>query len=260
MKLIMLGSGTSTGVPRIGGADGQGDWGDCDPAEPKNRRSRVSIVVENQAGARLLVDTSPDLRHQLLANGIDRVDAVFWTHDHADHTHGIDDLRPMRYGRGAPVPGYGHEETVRRLRNRFGYVFAGQHGYHTICQIDTLDRLRMCAGFGVGWCQMAHGPAESTAFRFDCDGKSVGYATDFSAINKEMIDLFWKVDVLVIDCLRREPHPTHAHIDKVLGWIDRVKPRRAVITHMSNALDYETLMFKLPIGVTPAFDGMQIEI
>jgi len=256
MKLIMLGSGTSTGVPRTGGPDGRGDWGSCDPDEPRNRRSRVSIVVESDAGARLLVDTSPDLRHQLLANGIDKVDAVFWTHDHADHTHGIDDLRPMRYGRGAPVPGYGHEETVRRLRNRFSYVFAGQHGYHTICQIDTLDRLRMCAGFGVGWCQMAHGPAESTAFRFDCDGKSVGYATDFSAINKEMIDLFWKVDLLVIDCLRREPHPTHAHLGMALELAEVTRAGRAVLTHMDRSMDYAAVMSETPDHVLVGYDGL----
>ncbi|MBS0475667.1 MAG: MBL fold metallo-hydrolase, partial [Proteobacteria bacterium] len=185
MKLIMLGSGTSTGVPRIGN-----DWGLCDPAEPKNRRSRVSIVVESDTGQRLLVDTSTDLRAQLLASGIDHFDAVFWTHDHADHCHGIDDLRPLRYGRGGPIPGYAAGETVRRLRQRFGYVFAGQFGYHAIVELDTLDRSRMSAGFGVANCQMPHGPAQSTAYRFNCDGKSIGYATDFSEITREMVDLF----------------------------------------------------------------------
>lgn len=260
MKLIMLGSGTSTGVPRIGGLDGRGDWGDCDPAEPRNRRSRVSIVVENKAGARLLVDTSPDLRHQLLANAIDRVDAVFWTHDHADHTHGIDDLRPMRYGRAAPIPGYGHEETVRRLRSRFGYVFAGQHGYHTICQIDTLDRLRMCAGFGVAWCQMDHGPAQSTAFLFDCDQKTIGYATDFSVINKNMIDLFWRVDLLVVDCLRREPHPTHAHLGMALELAEATRAFKVVLTHLDKSMDYATVMAETPDHVVAGYDGMVIEL
>lgn len=259
MKLIMLGSGTSTGVPRIGGEDGCGDWGSCDPEDPRNRRSRVSIVVENNAGARLLVDTSPDLRYQLLANGIDKVDAVFWTHDHADHTHGIDDLRPMRYGRGGPVPGYGEEETVRRLRNRFGYVFAGQHGYYTICQIETLDRLRMCAGIGIGWCQMEHGPAQSTAFRFESDGKTIGYATDFSAINKDMIDLFWRVDVLVIDCLRREPHPTHAHLGMALELAASTRAGRAVLTHMDRSMDYRTLMAETPDHVLVGYDGLVLE-
>ncbi|MBC2669476.1 MBL fold metallo-hydrolase [Novosphingobium piscinae] len=259
MKLIMLGSGTSTGVPRIGGADGRGDWGDCDPAEPRNRRSRVSIVVESKAGARLLVDTSPDLRAQLLANGIDRIDAVFWTHDHADHTHGIDDLRPMRYGRGAPLPGYGHEETVRRLRSRFGYVFAGQHGYHTICTIDTLDRLRLCAGFGVRWCQMDHGPAQSTAYRFDADGRSIGYATDFSAINREMVDLFDGCDLLVVDCLRREPHPTHAHLGMALELAAAARVGRAVLTHMDRSMDYAALGAEVPSHVLVGYDGLVLE-
>ncbi len=254
MKLLMLGSGTSTGVPRIGN-----DWGDCDPNEPKNRRSRVSIVVESAAGARLLVDTSPDLRHQLLAQNIDKVDAVFWTHDHADHTHGIDDLRPMRYGRGAPIPGFGHEETVRRLRNRFGYVFAGQHGYATICSIDTLDRLRMFAGFGIAWCQMDHGPAQSTAFRFECDGKSIGYATDFSAINRDMVDLFDGCDVLVVDCLRREPHPTHANLAMALELIAAARANRAVLTHLDKTMDYVAVSAEIPAHVLVGYDGLELE-
>lgn len=254
MKLIMLGSGTSTGVPRIGN-----DWGDCDPNEARNRRSRVSIIVENQAGARLLVDTSPDLRHQLLANNIDKVDAVFWTHDHADHTHGIDDLRPMRYGRGAPLPGYGHEETVRRLRQRFGYVFAGQHGYATICHIDTLDRLRMCCGFGVAHCQMDHGPAQSTGYRFDCDGKSIGYATDFSAINRDMVALFSGCDILVIDCLKREPHPTHAHLAMSLELAEASRVGRAVLTHMDKTMDYAAVSAEIPAHVMVGYDGLVLE-
>ncbi|MBS0256053.1 MAG: MBL fold metallo-hydrolase, partial [Proteobacteria bacterium] len=211
MKLRVLGCGTSTGVPRIGGEDGA-DWGACDPDEPRNRRSRSSVLIENEAGARLLIDTSTDLRAQLLAARIGRIDAVFWTHDHADHCHGIDDLRPLRYGRGGPIPTYGSDETVRRLRQRFSYVFAGEFGYPSICTIDTLERLRVCQGFGVGWCQMPHGPAESTGFRFDSDGKSVGYAVDFSSITSEMERLFAGADLLVIDCLRREAHPTHANL------------------------------------------------
>jgi len=142
MKAIILGSGTSTGVPRIGGEHGV-DWGDCDPNEPKNRRTRASIIIENDEGTRLLIDTSTDLRQQFLANDIHRIDAVFWTHDHADHTHGIDDLRPLRYGRSGPIPGYGNDETVRRLRQRFGYVFAGQFGYHTIVSLENMNSLRM---------------------------------------------------------------------------------------------------------------------
>jgi len=255
VKLIMLGSGTSTGVPRIGN-----DWGDCDPAEPRNRRTRASIIVESAAGNRLLVDTSTDCRAQLLANDIDRIDGVFWTHDHADHCHGIDDLRPFRYGRAGPIPGYAVDETARRLRQRFGYVFAGQFGYPTIITLETLDRLRMCAGFGVGWCQMPHGHAQSTAFRFDADGKSIGYATDFSEITGEMVDLLYGVDLLVSDCLRREPHPTHAHLGMALDLIEATRARRAVLTHLDKSLDYATLSAEVPPHVTVGHDGLQVEL
>ena len=254
MKLIVLGAGTSTGVPRIGN-----DWGLCDPTEPRNRRTRPSIMVESAAGARLLVDTSPDLRAQLLATGIDRLDAVFWTHDHADHAHGIDDLRPLRYGRGGAIPGYAIEETARRLRQRFGYVFSGQHGYHTIVELEALERLRISCGFGVRHCQMPHGPAQSTAFRFDCDGQSIGYATDFSEITNEMIALFEGIDLLVSDCLRREAHPTHAHLGMALELIGATGAKRAVLTHLDKSMDYATLSDEVPPNVLVGFDGMELE-
>lgn len=253
MKLLMLGSGTSTGVPRIGN-----DWGLCDPNEPKNRRTRASIIVESAAGQRILVDTSTDLRTQFLTNGIDRIDAVFWTHDHADHVHGIDDLRPLRYGRGGPIPGYAIGETVRRLRQRFDYVFAGQFGYHTIVELDTLDRLRICAGFGIRHCQMPHGPAQTTALRFDCDGKTIGYATDFSSITREMVDLFTEVDLLVVDCLRREPHPTHACLGLALELVEASCARKAVLTHLDKSMDYATLSREVPPHVAVGFDGLEI--
>lgn len=253
MKLIMLGSGTSTGVPRIGN-----DWGDCDPADPRNRRSRVAIIVENEAGSRILVDTPTDLRSQLLDNAIDRVDAVFWTHDHADHTHGIDDLRPMRYGRGGPLPGYANDETVRRLRLRFDYVFAGQHGYPTIVSLETLERLRICAGFSVGSVTMPHGPAKSTGYRFECDGKSISYATDFSAITREMVDLYHGTDMLIVDCLRREPHPTHAHLGMALELAEATRAGRTVLTHLDKSMDYVTLSQEVPAGVLVGYDGMEL--
>ncbi len=249
----MLGSGTSTGVPRIGN-----DWGDCDPGEPRNRRSRVSIIVESAEGTRLLVDTSPDLRSQLLAADIDKVDAVFWTHDHADHCHGVDDLRPMRYGRSGPIPGYAADETVRRLRQRFGYAFAGQFGYHTIIALDTLDRLRMLGGIRVGHCQMPHGPAQSTAFRFDCDGTSIGYATDFSEITREMIDLMSGVGILVVDCLRREPHPTHAHLAMAIELAQACRAGTAVLTHLDKSMDYAALSAEVPANIIVGYDGLEL--
>ncbi|WP_057882745.1 MBL fold metallo-hydrolase [Tsuneonella troitsensis] len=253
MKLLMLGSGTSTGVPRIGD-----DWGECDPSEPRNRRTRVSIMVENAEGRRLLVDTSTDLRHQLLANGIDKVDGVFWTHDHADHCHGIDDLRVMRYDRSGPLPAFAANETARRLRARFGYIFAGEHGYPTICELNTLERLRIFAGFGIGHCQMPHGPARSTAFRFDADGKSIGYATDFSEIVPALVELFQRVDLLVVDCLRRRPHPTHAHLDMALELSRKCAAGRTVLTHLDKSMDYRTLAAEVPKGVEVGYDGLEI--
>lgn len=253
MKLLVLGSGTSTGVPRIGN-----DWGECDPKEPRNRRTRVSIIVECEAGTRLLVDTSTDLRQQMLANAIDRVDGVFWTHDHADHCHGIDDLRAMRFGRSAPIPGFASEETVWRLRQRFGYVFSGQFGYPTIVNIEVLDRLRMHAGFGLRWCQMPHGPTETTGFRFEADGKSIVYATDFSSISDEMIGLFEGADILVTDCLRREPHPTHANLAMALELGQRCKAGKTVLTHLDKSMDYASLQAEVPENVLVGYDGMEL--
>jgi phosphoribosyl 1,2-cyclic phosphate phosphodiesterase len=254
VKLIVLGSGTSTGVPRIGG-----DWGACDPEEPKNRRSRVSIIVESSSGARILVDTSPDLRSQLLREEIASVDAVVWTHDHADHCHGIDDLRPMRFGRDGPLPGFGSSETVRRLRQRFSYVFRGQHGYPSIVHLQSLDRVKIVAGFGIDSCEMPHGPSASTGFRFEADGASIAYATDFSEITDEMIELFDGVDILVTDCLRREEHPTHANLATALELTERSNAGMAVLTHLDKSLDYATISAEIPGNVLVGFDGLQLE-
>ncbi|HEX7710215.1 MAG TPA: MBL fold metallo-hydrolase [Sphingomonadaceae bacterium] len=253
MKLRMLGSGTSTGVPRVGN-----EWGECDPNEPKNRRTRVSIVVESAEGSRLLVDTSPDLRQQLLENDIGRIDGVFWTHDHADHCHGIDDLRVLRYGRNAPLPGFASADTAHRLRQRFSYVFSGQYGYPTIVGIEALERQRLHAGFALRWCQMAHGPTESTGFRFEADGKSIVYATDFSAISEEMVATFRGADILVSDCLRREPHPTHAHLAMALELAERCGVRRTVLTHLDKSMDYAELQAEVPAGVLVGYDGLEL--
>jgi len=251
----MLGSGTSTGVPRIGN-----DWGECDPAEPRNRRTRVSILVEGDQGERLLVDTSTDLRQQLLANAIERIDGVFWTHDHADHCHGIDDLRVLRYGRGGPIPAFASPDTARSLRRRFSYVFAGEHGYPTICHLETLERLRIFCGFGVTWCQMPHGPTETTGFRFEYDGKSIVYATDFSEITDQMVECFDDCDVLVTDCLRREAHPTHANLAMALELGSRARARTTVLSHLDKSLDYNTLRAEVPENVLVGFDGLELTL
>jgi phosphoribosyl 1,2-cyclic phosphate phosphodiesterase len=253
VKLLVLGSGTSTGVPRIGN-----EWGECDPNEPRNRRTRVSILVESDEGTRLLVDTSTDLRQQLLANDIDKVDAIFWTHDHADHCHGIDDLRPMRFHRNAPLPGFASETTARSLRQRFSYVFSGRYGYPTIVKLETLDLVKIHAGFAVKSVEMPHGPTMSTGYRFEADGKSIAYATDFSEITAEMVDLFAGVDILVTDCLRREPHPTHASLATALELADRCQSGLMVLTHLDMSMDYATLSAEVPGGVLVGYDGMEI--
>jgi phosphoribosyl 1,2-cyclic phosphate phosphodiesterase len=253
VKLVVLGCGTSTGVPRIGN-----DWGECDPADPKNRRSRVSILVESDEGARLLVDTSTDLRQQLLDNDIDKVDAVFWTHDHADHCHGIDDLRPMRFRRNAPLPGFASTETARSLRQRFSYVFAGRYGYPTIVHLETLELVKIHAGFAIASIEMPHGPTTSTGFRFEADGKSIAYATDFSEITGEMVALFDRVDILVTDCLRREPHPTHASLATALELAERCRAGITVLTHLDFSMDFATLSAEVPDGVLVGYDGMEL--
>ena len=253
MKLLMLGSGTSTGVPRIGN-----DWGECDPAEPRNRRSRVSIIVENDAGQRILVDTSTDLRAQLLANDIDKVDAVFWTHDHADHCHGIDDLRVMRYDRSNPLPGFASKVTCERLRRRFDYVFEGQFGYPTLMHLKNVDDVQLVAGFSFDFVEMPHGPVTSTGFRFEADGKSIVYATDFSEITPQMVKCFKGADILVVDCLRRRPHPTHANLDMALDLARKAKVRRAVLTHMDKSMDYRSLCAEVPKDVTVGYDGLEM--
>lgn len=249
----MLGSGTSTGVPRVGN-----DWGECDPEEPRNRRTRVSVMVENDAGKRLLVDTSTDLRQQMLTNNIAHIDGVFWTHDHADHCHGIDDLRVLRYGRGGPISGFAGRDTAYRLKQRFGYVFAGQHGYPTIVSLEELDRLRMFAEFGVEWCQMPHGPTETTGYRFEADGKSIVYATDYSAITDEMVEIFEGVDVLVSDCLRRDPHPTHANLELAMELAERCGAGKLVLSHLDKSMDYQTLCDETPDDVVVGFDGLEL--
>ena len=255
MKLIVLGSGTSTGVPRIGN-----DWGDCDPKEPKNRRTRVSVIVESDAGTRLLVDTSTDLRQQLLSNEISKIDGVFWTHDHADHCHGIDDLRPLRYGRAGPIPGFGSDETVDRLRHRFSYVFAGEYGYPSIVELQNLDRLRIHAGFSVDSVQMPHGPTQSTAYRFEADGKSAAYATDFSEITAGLVKMLKGVDLLVCDCLRRNPHPTHANLEMALDLARRCKAKRTVLTHLDKSMDYASLSKEVPKNVMVGYDGLELRL
>lgn len=251
LKLTLLGCGTSSGVPRIGD-----DWGACDPADPRNRRLRASILVESET-TRILVDTGPDLREQLLAAQVDRIDAILWTHDHADHCHGIDDIRQVAQHGRAVVRGYGRRQTMDLLKTRFNYAFAGRQGYPPIIDGAVLpDGLLTIGDIDVECVDQPHGDIFSTGFRFTRGGKSIGYSTDFHDVTDDMVSLFAGTDVWVVDALRDRPHPTHAHLALTLDAIARVKPRRAILTHMDNSMDYAALAARLPAGVEPGHDGL----
>lgn len=254
MKVTILGSGTSSGVPRVGN-----DWGQCDPSNPKNRRRRVSILVGHH-NARILVDTGPDLREQLLDAGVAQVDGVIWTHDHADHCHGIDDLRQLYHARGQPVDGYGRQETLDSLKHRFAYAFDGQSGYPAVAAAHLLPDHMNLNGISVQVVDQPHGDITTAGLRFDAGGASVVYSTDFSELTVEMENRFQGVDLWIVDSLRRRPHPTHPHLALALEWIARLRPRRALLTHLDNSMDYETLRAELPEGVEPAYDGMEVEL
>ena len=254
LKLTILGCGTSAGVPRIGN-----DWGDCDPNEPKNRRSRVSILVES-ATTRFLVDTSPDLRNQFIDNDIDRIDAVIWTHDHADHCHGIDDLRAVFQQTRKPIPGYARPFALESLKHRFAYAFEGHKYYPSICEGIALDRDVEIGDISVRYVDQPHGSITSAGLRFEHQGKSVVYATDFGEVTADMRALYRDCDLLVVDALRDEPHPTHAHLGMTLDLIGDVQPKLSLLTHMDKSMDYHHLMSILPDHIRPAYDGYVKEI
>lgn len=254
LTLTILGSGTSSGVPRIGN-----DWGACDPAEPRNRRTRVSILVESPT-TRILVDTSPDMRAQLLAADVVAVDAILWTHDHADHCHGIDDVRQLFHYRRAPVPGFARVQTMRRLRERFAYAFDGIGGYpSTIAGEDLPDHLRI-GDIEITCVDQPHGDIFSTGFRFSHRQCSIGYATDFHEITPAMLALYDRLDIWVVDALRDKPHPTHPHLGLTLEGIAATAPKRAILTHMDQSMDYASLRQSLPAGVEPGYDGMRVRL
>ena len=250
----MLGSGTSSGVPRIGN-----NWGACDPAEPKNRRRRVSILVEHD-DVRLLVDTGPDFREQMLSANIDRVDAILFTHDHADHTHGIDDVRQLFHVMGRPVDCYAHPATWAKLQRRFDYVFEGRGGYPPTCLAHAMPERLDFGSLSVTWFPQIHGDIKTAGFRFDAGSHSAAYSTDVSDLPPEADAALEGLDLWIVDALRRHPHPTHSHLERTLGWIERHRPSRAVLTHMDQSMDYATLRAELPAGVEPGYDMLVVEL
>ena len=252
MKVRILGSGTSSGVPRIGN-----DWGDCDPAEPRNRRTRASILVEHE-GARVLVDTSPDMRQQLLDADVASVDAVVWTHDHADHCHGIDDLRQLFHATGRPVRGMAQQATLDVLRTRFGYVFEGRGEYPPVVDGAVMPDRWHCGEMTIETVDQPHGRIVSAGLRFTADGKSIGYATDFHELTPAMTAFYAGLDVWIVDALRHRPHPSHPTVSAVLGWVRDLAPKRTVLIHMDQSMDYRALCATLPRGVEPGYDGLEI--
>lgn len=254
MKLRVLGCGAAGGVPSISRG-----WGACDPANPRNRRTRTSMLVED-GGTSILVDTSPDLRAQLLDAEIRRLDAVLYTHDHADHLHGIDDLREVNRAMGAPLPIHAAPEVLDSIRARFPYVLGevgeGQPIYKPMLLPHEIGGRFTVAGTKIVPFDQDHGYGRTLGFRFD----AAAYSTDLVELPEESFSALEGIKVWVVGCLTFNPHPTHAHLDKVLGWIERIKPERAFLTHMTPGLDYEALKARLPAHVEPAYDGLVIEV
>jgi phosphoribosyl 1,2-cyclic phosphate phosphodiesterase len=263
LEVRILGCGSSGGVPRIGN-----DWGVCDPSEPRNRRSRCSILVRSwRPGASqptlVLIDTAPDMRDQLLAARIDRLDAVLLTHEHADQCHGIDDLRALVIRHRRRMPVHMGEVTAAILGRRFDYCFDGAGGYPPILdkhvdlapgQVISIEG----PGGPVDILSLAqdHGGIPSLGFRIG----TFAYCNDVVRLPEETLERLGGLDTFVVDTLRYKPHPTHASLSEALVWIERLKPRRSVLTNLHVDLDYATLRAELPVGVEPAYDGLELEI
>lgn len=261
LRVTILGCGSSGGVPRVGGG-----WGKCDPANPKNRRRRCALLVERRgSGGRtaVLIDTPPDLREQLIDVRVNSLDAVLYTHDHADHTHGIDDLRMIAYAMKRRVPCHMDEVTREALVRRFEYCFVASpaSSYPAILEaVGFADDGRITVD-GPGGpilftaIPQQHGDIRSYGFRFG----PVAYSPDISAFLDGSDRLLHGLDLWIVDALRHEPHPSHFHLKRSLHWIEKLAPSRAILTHMTAELDYETLRRSLPDNVEPAYDGLVIE-
>ena len=263
IKFTLLGTGSSGGVPRVGG-----DWGACDPDEPKNRRTRCSALVETwdeaapESVTTVLIDTSPDMREQLLASKVTRLDAVVFTHDHADQTHGIDDVRALAIRNRAQVKAYMDEPTSRTLVPKFNYVFNGENGYPAIYDLQPfLSPYEPFRVSGAGGqielipLDQEHGYIRSLGFRIG----NIAYCNDLNGLPNQTLDALKGLDLLMIDALRYTPHPSHAHLDQTLEWVEKLRPRKTVLTNLHIDLDYKTLLEELPDGVSPGFDGWSYE-
>jgi phosphoribosyl 1,2-cyclic phosphate phosphodiesterase len=263
LEAVILGCGSSAGVPRLGGADGSGDWGACDPVNPKNRRRRCSLLLR-RGETTVLVDTSPDMREQLLAARVARLDAVLMTHPHADQTNGIDDLRPLTFITRKRIEMYADRATLAHLQRQFDYCFEAPAGseYPAIINGHAIAEPFVpfeIAGAGgaipvLGFWQ-EHGPTRSLGFRFG----GLAYSSDVNGLDENAFAALEGVETWILDALRYRPHPTHANIETALGWIARVKPKRAILTNFNIDVDYARLASELPKSVEPAYDGMIVD-
>jgi phosphoribosyl 1,2-cyclic phosphate phosphodiesterase len=263
LTFTILGSGSSGGVPRLGG-----HWGACDPEEPKNRRRRCSLLAERGA-TKILIDTSPDMRQQLLDTETGNLDAVLFTHDHADQVNGIDDLRMICYNMRKRVPTYMDPPTSKTIRERFGYCFTQEEGTYYPA---ILDEVRMpepgakttISGEGgdIAFTPFLqhHGNIDSLGFRMGPPEASLAYSADVVGIPEESFETLAGVKVWIVDALRYEKHISHSHLAQTLEWIERVKPELAILTNMHIDLDYKTLKSELPDGVVPAYDGLKVQL
>jgi phosphoribosyl 1,2-cyclic phosphate phosphodiesterase len=254
VKVTLLGCGGSGGVPQIGNR-----WGACDPTNPKNRRRRCSVLVESGETI-LLIDTSPDCRAQLLDANVQRLDGVVYTHAHADHLHGIDELRGINRLMRRAVPIWADAGTLKQIETRFGYALKPLEPGSSFYK-PTLEPHEIQGPFRVGELEIVpfeqdHGFSTTLGFRIG----GFGYSTDVVELDEKAFEILAGVELWIVDCLRREPHTTHSHLEKTLRWIERVKPRRAILTHMDPVLDYETLRAELPDGVEPGYDGLVVEL
>lgn len=258
LRFTILGCGSSGGVPRLGG-----HWGDCDPLDPKNARRRCSMLIERigeHGTTRVLIDTSPDLRSQLLDAGIGTLDAVVYTHSHADHVHGIDDLRMVVFNKRERLPVWADGATQNDLLSRFGYAFVQPHGspYPPILNLFTIDGTFTVEGAGgpisLTPFEIEHGSIDALGFRIG----PLAYLPDVSAMTDEAWDAIKGAECWILDALRRTPHPSHSHLENSLEWIAKSQIPRAILTNMHIDLDYETVLHETPDHIEPAFDGMQI--
>ncbi|WP_239002818.1 MBL fold metallo-hydrolase [Rhodovastum atsumiense] len=259
IRAVLMGTGGSAGVPHIGGADGHGDWGACDPQEPRNRRTRSSLLV-SQGSATLLVDTPPDLRAQLLASGTARVDAILFTHAHADHILGLDDVRMLNRNIGRPIEAFATEATLSELKRRFDYAFRpweppGFYRPVLIEHVVTPGQTVHASGMRVQVFDQDHGYSRSLGMRIG----GFAYSTDVVGLDEAAFATLEGVDTWVVACFQRQRHRCHAWIDQVLSWVERVQPRRTVLTHMGQDMDWAWLVEHLPAGIEPGYDGMVID-